>query len=130
MNKPILWALGATGLLVLAGCNKAESPATVQNDVAKASDAAAEKDAKAADKQADVEASAEKEVGTAEQRADSKVAAASADTAVTEAEGVNKITLAKCQALSGDLQKACQDKADAVLEMAKAKAKELRAQHP
>jgi hypothetical protein len=130
MGKRILSALSATCLLALAGCNKAESPATVQNDVSKAADSAADKNAKAAQKQAETEASASKDVGSAEMKADSQAAAASADTAVTEAEGTNKISLAKCEALSGELQQACKDKAKAALDMAKAKAKELKAEHP
>jgi hypothetical protein len=114
----------------MAGCNKAESPATVQNDVAKATDSAADKDAQAAKKQADTDAAASRDVGSAQQKADSQLAAASADTDVTQAEGNNKIALAKCEMLSGDLQQACKDKANAVLDMAKAKAKELKAEHP
>jgi hypothetical protein len=129
MSRQILWALGATALLALAGCNKAESPATVQNDVAKAADSAAEKDAKAAKEQADTQASASKDVGVAEEKADSRTASAAADTAVTEAEGTNKVALAKCEALSGDLQQACKDKANAALDMAKAKAKQMKAEH-
>ena len=130
MNKRVMLALSAVSLLALAGCNKAESPATVQNDVAKATAAAADNNSKAAEKQADVEASADKAVGSAEEKADSKTAAAAADASVTEAEGTNKIALAKCGVLSGDLQQACKDKANAALDMAKAKAKELKAEHP
>jgi hypothetical protein len=130
MNMQILWTLGVVSLLALAGCNKAESPATVQNDVAKATNSAADKDAKAAQKQAETEASANKDVGSAEQKADSQTASAAADTAVTEAEGSNKIALAKCEAMSGDLQQACKEKANAALDMAKAKAKQLKAEHP
>ena len=130
MSNRIVLALSASCLLTLAGCNKAESPATVQNDVAKATDAAADKNAKAAEKQADTDAAAAKDVGSAQTKADSQTAAAAADAAVTEAEGNNKIALAKCGALSGDLQQACKDKANAALDMAKAKAKELKAEHP
>jgi hypothetical protein len=130
MGKRILVAASATCLLALTGCNKAESPATVQNDVSKAADSAADKNAKATQKQAETEASANKDVDSAEKKADSQAAAASADTAVTEAEGTNKISLAKCEALSGGLQQACKDKAKAALDMAKAKAKELKAEHP
>lgn len=111
MKSGMLWTIAAVGLLSLAGCNKAETPAQVQHDVAKASDSAAENDAKVKGK------------------ADEKVAAADYDTAVTTAEGDHKIALAQCQALSGDAQKACKDKADANLEAAKANAKGEKAQH-
>lgn len=130
MKRDIIWALAAGTVLALVGCNNAKSPASVQNDVAKASDSAAEKDAKAAKKEADTDASAGKDVGSAEQKADSRTASAAADTAVTEAEGENKVALAKCEALSGDRQQACKDKANAALDMAKAKAKQMKADHP
>jgi len=54
MSRQILWALGAAGFLVLAGCNKAASPETVQNDVAKATDSAAEKDRSGSSKRGSV----------------------------------------------------------------------------
>jgi hypothetical protein len=129
MSKQVLWAVGAVTLLALAGCNKAESPARVQDNVAKAENSAADKDAKAAKKEADTEAAASKDVGAAQEKAGSETASAAADTAVTEAEGNNKVALAKCEALSGDLQQACKDKANAALEMAKAKAKQMKAEH-
>jgi hypothetical protein len=76
MSKQVLWALGAVTLWALTGCNKAESPATVQNDVARASDSAAGKDAKAAEKQADTEAAANKDVGSAQEKADAQTTSA------------------------------------------------------
>jgi hypothetical protein len=111
MKTTLLYTLAATSLLMLAACNKAESPAAVQNDVAKAADSAAQKDAKADDK-------------AATQSAD-----AAGDAAVTDAEGNNKVALAKCEALAGDAQAACKDKANAELDMAKAKVKAMKADH-
>jgi uncharacterized protein with gpF-like domain len=128
-SRQFLWALSAAGLLVLAGCNKAASPDTVQNDVAKATNSAEEKDAKAAQAQAETEASASKDIQSAEEKANSQTASAAADTGLTEAEGRNKIALANCEALSGDLQQACKDKANAELDMAKANAKRMKADH-
>ncbi len=111
MKSALLYSLAATSLLMLAACNKAESPAAVQNDVAKAADSAAQKDAKADDK------------------AVAQTVDAAGDAAVTEAEGNNKVALAKCASLSGDAQQACKDKANAELDLAKAKVKAMKADH-
>ncbi|MGH8137552.1 MAG: hypothetical protein ACREVV_05065 [Steroidobacteraceae bacterium] len=119
----------AAALLAVAGCHKAGSPSKVQSDVSKAENTAAENDAKANQKQADASASANKDVAETEQKQDTKTADAAADAAVTEAEGRNKIALAKCEALSGRSQQACRDTANAALEMAKAKAKTMKAEH-
>ena len=59
--------------------------------------------------------------------ADTKTADASADAAVTRAEGNHKVATTKCELMAGDAQKACKDEADAALEMAKAKAKATKA---
>lgn len=125
----MLVALSAISLLALAGCNKAESPAKVDSDVAKAAMSAAENDIKAEAKEDKVEAGTREDVAAAEQKADAKNTDVSADADVTRAEGVNKVTIEKCEALSGDLQRACKDKANAALDMAKANAKALKASH-
>jgi len=117
----------ALSLLALAACNSAQSPVDVKHDVATASTAAAEKDAKANEAQADVNSAASKDLGEATQKADAKMTDAAADTAVTLAEGKHKIATAKCEAMAGDAQKACRDVADAALDMAKAKAKASKA---
>lgn len=85
------------------------SPETLQNDVAKATNSATGKDAKAAQEQAAAEASASKNIQSAPQKANAQTASAAADTALTEAEGRNKIALEQCEALSGDFQQACKD---------------------
>ena len=52
--KPItLWTFTAITIITVAGCHKAESPATVERDVAHARDTAADQEAKAYDKAAD-----------------------------------------------------------------------------
>jgi hypothetical protein len=43
-----------------------------------------------------------------------------------QAEGENKIALAKCEALGGDAQKTCRDQANAQFEMVKQRAKALK----
>jgi hypothetical protein len=129
MNTPSLVALSAISLLALAGCNKAESPATVDSDVAKAAQSAVQNDLKAEAKEDKVESDTREDVAVATEKADAKNTDVSADADVTHAEGVNKVAIEKCEALSGDLQRACKDKANAALDMAKANAKALKASH-
>jgi hypothetical protein len=45
---------------------------------------------------------------------------------VTQAEGENKIALARCESLAGDAQKACRDQANAQLDLVKQRAKALK----
>jgi vacuolar-type H+-ATPase subunit H len=127
MVRRTIWVAGAAALLILAGCNKAQSPEKVQNDVTNAANSAAENDAKAAQQQANAESSATNDVEGAKDKADAKVTSAAADAALTEAEGKNKVALAQCEALSGDLQQACKDKANADLDVAKANVKRMKA---
>ena len=123
MRLPLGCALLAGALLSLAACNKAESPDKVQADVAKAQNEAAEANVKADQKQKQVEAEAAKDRADAQAKAADKSVGALADAAVTQAEGETKVALAKCEALEGDAQKACKDKANAHLDAVKEKAK-------
>ena len=59
-------------------------------------------------------------------RANDKEVRAAADNAIIQAEGENKIALAKCEALAGDAQKACRDQANSQLDMVKQRAKALK----
>jgi hypothetical protein len=127
MRPAFCCALIASALLGLSACNKAESPDQVQADVAKAQSDAAEANAKAEEKQRDVQAEAAKERTDAQLKATDKGVGALVDTAVTEAEGETKVALAKCEALEGDAQKACKDKANAHLDAVKEKAKTAKA---
>ena len=120
-------AAAAAAMLGVAGCNKAESPAKVDSDVAKAANTAAENDVKADEREAKVEASAGADVAKEQEKADAKTADAAADTAVTQAEGDSKVALQKCEALSGDAQKSCKEQANAALDEAKARAKAIKA---
>ena len=97
--------------------------------MASASATAADNNNQANEKQADVAASVSKDLGDATQKADAQTVDASADAAVTRAEGNYKIAAAKCESMAGDAQKACKDEAAAALDMAKAKAKALKAAH-
>lgn len=120
-------ALLASAILGLSACNKADSPDKVQSDVAKAQSDAAEENAKAQEKQKQVEAEAAKDRADAQAKAADKSVDAVVDTAVTEAQGETKVALAKCEALEGDAQKACKDKANAHMDAVKEKAKAAKA---
>jgi hypothetical protein len=129
MRTKLWMTASALSLLALAACSKAQSPAEVQHDVTSAANTAAVNNAQAGEKQADLTSAANKDLGEAAQKADAEIAGASADAAVTAAEGQHKVASAKCGSLSGNAQKACKDEADAALEMAKAKASAYKASH-
>ena len=59
-------------------------------------------------------------------RPNDKEVRTAADDAVIQAEGENKIALAKCETLAGDAQKACKDQANSELDMVKQRAKALK----
>jgi hypothetical protein len=127
MRLALSCALLASALLGLSACNKAESPDKVQADVAKATSEAADENAKAEEKRKQVEAdataqAAKERAETGAKAADTSVGAV-VDSAVTQAEGDTKIALAKCEALQGDAQKACKDKANAHMDAVREKAK-------
>jgi hypothetical protein len=128
-SKSLLAALGA--LAVLAACQRAESPAKVDKDVAQAHDTAIANDDKADQAAEKRMASAEADVQSAQRNADHVAAQQRQKVATTDAEGAHKVALAACEALSGADQKACRDKADADYQRAKAEAEEIRtAQDP
>ncbi len=126
MRVAVVWTAAVAAMLALSGCNKAESPAKVQSDVAKATASAERKDERAAEKEAKTDANVTNDVVNDVDKANSKEVAAAADDAVTQAEGENKIALAKCEALAGDAQKACKDQANAQLQLVKERAKALK----
>jgi hypothetical protein len=129
MNRVRSVAMGVAivGLLVLAGCNQAKSPETVQQDVSKAQETGSQQVASAEQKEAKTDAQQDGKVASAIDSANAKTGDASIDTAVAQAEADNKVALSKCEALSGDQQKACRDSANAQLEQAKARAKAIKA---
>jgi hypothetical protein len=127
MRLALTCALLASALLGLAACNKAESPDKVQADVAKAKSDAVAENTKADEKVKQVEAEAAKDKADAAVKAADKSVGAVVDSAVTQAEGDTKVALAKCEALEGDAQKACKDKANAHMDAVNAKAKAAKA---
>ncbi len=123
MRLALSCALLASALLGLSACHKAESPDKVQADVAKAKSDAADENIKAEEKRKQVEAEAAKDRADAGAKAADKSVGAVVDSAVTQAEGETNVALAKCEALEGDAQKACRDKANAHMDAVKEKAK-------
>jgi hypothetical protein len=127
-NSKYVVFVAACASLALGGCQRAASPAAVQREVSKAQDAAAVNDAKADERAARAQAAAERDLGRAADSAEQRVTSAAYDQAVIDAEGVHRVSMAKCDALAGDAQKSCKDAADATLAMAKAYARASLAQ--
>ena len=122
MRTLLTSAIAATVFLV-AGCNNAKSPEAVANNVATAEQKASTEVAKS-------EKDASKDIGKAAENVDDKLtdlnSAAAKDAssiAIAKADGALKVALAKCAAVSGDVQRLCKDQADADYNAAKANAK-------
>jgi hypothetical protein len=123
MQKSLISALAILAVAAAAGCNQAKSPDAVANDVAAAQ---AKRAAQVADAKQDAAKDANKAEAKVEDKANDldKVNAQGAyDVAMTQADGDHKVALQKCEAMSGDSQKACKDQADAKYDLAKANAK-------
>lgn len=123
--------IGLCVLGILGGCQRAESPAKVDRDVAAAHDTAIANNDKADQAAQKRMASAEANVQSAQRDAEHVAAEQQQKVATTDAEGAHRVALAACEALSGDDRKACRDKADADYQRAKAEAQQMRsAQDP
>jgi hypothetical protein len=96
--------------------------------VAQAQSAAADENAKADQRQKQVEAEAAQDRKDAAAKATDKSVGAVVDSAVVQAEGDTKVALAKCEALEGDAQQGCKDKANAHLAAVKEKAKAAKSE--
>jgi hypothetical protein len=122
----------------LTACNKAETPAEVQRDVAKAQaegqrdvaearadakEAAADADKNVADAIADHDDDAvAKQAHDANETADE----GKSNIMIAQAEAAHKVAVEKCDALTGAAQKECKDDADETLDQAKDAAKANR----
>jgi hypothetical protein len=126
MRGSLLLTAAAVACLALAGCNKAESPDKVASDVAKATASAEKKDERAEQQAQKADATVTNDLSKDVDKANDKEVRAAADDAVTQAEGENKVALAKCEALAGAAQKTCKDQANAELDMVKQRAKALK----
>ena len=137
MHLKILCTLFAAAF-ALTACNKSETPAEVQHDVA-AAQAEGERDV--ADARADAKeanADADKDVADAiADRDDDEVADQAHDANETadkgksnivlaQAEAAHRVAVEKCDALTGAAQKECKDDADKTLDQAKDAAKANR----
>jgi hypothetical protein len=130
MNTTSLMMIAIAGA-ALCGCNKAESPADVRQDVAEATaegnkdvaDARADAQKDVIDAQTDVtKAVAEHQVADAineAQEADEVAAKGDAKIQLAQAEAAHRVEIEKCEALTGDARKHCKDSADANLDAAK-----------
>jgi len=123
-----LLAAALTALLALSGCNKAESPDKVAKDVANATAEAQKRDERSEQKAEQTDARVTSDLSKQVDKANEREARAAADDAIVQAEGQNKIALAKCEALAGDAQQSCKDQANAELEAVRKRAKELKVQ--
>lgn len=113
--------------LGLAACQKRETAAENQADVAAARSEASE-DIAEARKDADANvADASRTQATARTEVSHEVSKAEEDVALAEANGAHKIAIEKCEALTGDARSSCKRQADADLEVAKARAHQGRA---
>jgi hypothetical protein len=100
------------GTLLVFGCNRAESPQEVQEDVAAAQQEATEQTSEAReDLAANYGESSPEQVGTNEY-----------DLAIAESEGNHKVAIEACEALSGTEQEACKERADTELAVTKERA--------
>lgn len=111
----------------IAACHRAESPATVDKDIAAPREKAANDTEKAKESAETKLASARAHEESAEQDAAHVSAVQSRKVADTEAAGARNVALAACEGLSGTAQKSCRDKAEADYQVAKARAEQLRA---
>ena len=127
MQKLLVSVVALLAVATASGCNNAKSPDSVANDVASAQ-------AKRASEVADAKQDAAKDANKAEAKVDDKTndlenanAKGAYDIAMAQADGDHKVASQKCEALSGDAQKACKDQADARYDLAKANAKAMLA---
>lgn len=100
---------GAAVLVLITGCNKAESPDAAASNLAAVTQAA------------------DNQVAAARRLEQKDLSIDAYEVAVARADGDHKIAIQKCDALEGRDQKACKERADADYEVAKADAKAIKA---
>jgi hypothetical protein len=123
MGKLLVSMIAMLAISTVSGCNNPKPPNTVANDVAKAQAKAATEVANANQDAAKDESKAEAKVADKTNALNDVTAQGAYDVAVARADGEHKIALQKCDALGGDAQKACKDRAEADYDLAKADAK-------
>jgi hypothetical protein len=131
MQKPLISLVALMTVTIMAGCNNAKSPDAVSKDVATAQEKRASEVSSAKQDAAKDENKAAAKVDDKANDLNNASAKGAYDVAMAQADGDHKVATQKCEALSGDTQKACKDQADAKYDLAKANAKAmLAAQKP
>ena len=131
MQKSLITLVALLTVTIMAGCNNAKSPDAVSKDVATAQEKRASEVAGAKQDAAKDESKAAAKVDDKANDLSNTNAQGVYDVAMAQADGDHKVAIQKCDALSGDAQKACKDQADAKYDLAKANAKAmLAAQKP
>jgi hypothetical protein len=127
MNRSLSLLALASALALTAGCNRAEDQSQVARDVAEARQEAAENNAEASRDAAEEIRDAAQDSGPASADAREATVEGQKDIAIAQAEGRHKVATEGCDALKGEAQQACKDRADAELDAAKADAKQSAA---
>jgi hypothetical protein len=109
------------GALFVVGCNRAEAPGEMQEDVAAQQDAADE----AREQVAQGYPPSTPARGTPQQAGGSQY-----DLAIADAEAAHKVARKTCGSLATKEQQACNDRADDELAVARAQAESLRLESP
>jgi hypothetical protein len=123
MQKHITSIICVLSVALLAGCNNGKSPEAVTKDVAAAQQNAATDVADAQKDAAKENAAGSAKVDDKSKALNNTEASGAYDVAMAKAEGTHKISLEKCNAMSGDVQSQCKKQADADYDAAKAQAK-------
>jgi hypothetical protein len=119
--------LGLIAACVLNACYQSKTPDQVAKDTAAAENTATEHAAKVEQK-ADEKLDSTQAVVHDEQTAAAHTRALEDEkVADAKAEGIHKISLAQCESLSGEAQKACRTQADSAYQTATAQARQDRA---
>ena len=122
INKQALALLSACVLgVVMVGCGK-ETPAQTQADVSNAQTEGVKDVSKVATKANKNTMDAHTDVLKANAEMSHEAAVGEHDIAVAQAEAAHKVSIEKCEAMTGDARKACKKQADGDLDYAKLKA--------
>ena len=112
----------AAALFLLGGCNRAESPGEVAHDTQEAAQEGQQDVAQAEQDAAQDQMAANQGMPGVEAPSENQY-----EIQIARAEADHKVAVERCEALSGDEQKACKDAADAQLDASKAEAERQRA---
>lgn len=111
--------------LVMVGCGK-ETPAQTQADVSKAQTEGAQDVAKESITANKNTMDAHTEVLKANAELSHEAAVGNRDVAIAQAEAAHKVSIEKCEALTGDARSSCKKQADGDLDYAKVKADAIK----